>query len=180
MQETGTNGARCKRETWNLRRETPPFPPRCRMAPGATMSLITIDWHPDLRKLRQFGLLMLAACAAFGLALAWKNGLPLLAPTWNRLYAIWSIGLACGLLALVRPIWLRPLYLSWMGLAFPIGWVLSHVLLGVVFYGVFTLVGALFRILRRDPLRLKRREGATSYWVERTTSRRAADYFRQF
>ncbi len=144
------------------------------------MSLITIDWNPDRRKLRQFGLFMLAGCAVLGLLVAWRAGWALLAPEWNRTTVIWVAGGAMGFLALIRPGWLRPFYLIWMGLAFPIGWVLSHVLLGVVFYGVFTLVGLLFRILGRDPLRLKRPEGATSYWVVRTSGRRAADYFRQF
>jgi hypothetical protein len=144
------------------------------------MSLITIDWNPDIRKLRQFGLLMLAGCAVVGLLVAWRTDWASLAPEWNRTTVIWAAGCATALLALGRPGWLRPLYLVWMGLAFPIGWVLSHILLGVVFYGVFTSVGAMFRILGRDPLRLKRPEGATSYWVERTSRRRAADYFRQF
>lgn len=144
------------------------------------MSLITIDWHPDIRKLRQFGLLMLAGCVVIGLVVAWRTGWALLAPEWNRMTVIWTFGVATGLLALVRPGWLRPVYLAWMGLAFPIGWLLSHVLLGVVFYGVFTSVGMVFRILRRDPLRLRRPEGLRSYWVERASKRRAADYFRQF
>ena len=144
------------------------------------MSLITIDWHPDGRKLRQFGLLMLGACALLGVVLAWKSDAALLSPAWDRTYAIWGVGLAVGLLAAFRPGWLRPLYLVWMGLSFPIGWVLSHVLLGVVFYVVFTLVGAVFKIVGRDPLRLKRPGRANSYWVERTARRRAADYFRQF
>ena len=144
------------------------------------MSLITIDWHPDRRKLRQFGLLMLGGCAVLGLVVAWKIDWASLAPEWNRTTLIWAIGLVFGLLALFRPGWLRPAYLVWMGLAFPVGWVLSHLLLGVVFYGVFTMVGLLFRILGRDPLRLRRPQGVTSYWVDRPTQRRAADYFRQF
>ncbi len=144
------------------------------------MSLITIDWHPDKRKLRQFGFLMLGACAVLGLVGAWRVDWASLAPEWNRTTVIWAVGCAMGLLALARPGRLRPFYLIWMGLAFPIGGVLSHVLLGVVFYGVFTLVGFVFRILGRDPLRLRRPNGVESYWVERTSSRRAADYFRQF
>lgn len=144
------------------------------------MSLITIDWHPDVRKLRQFGFLMFGACALLGVVLAWKSDAALLSPAWNRTYLVWGVGLAMGLLALVRPGRLRPFYLLWMGLSFPIGWVLSHVLLAVVYYGIFTTVGFLFKILGRDPLRLKRSSRAKSYWVERTAQRRASDYFRQF
>ena len=39
-----------------------------------------------------------------------------------------------------------------MVLAFPIGWTVSQVILAVMFYGLFTPIGLVFRLIGRDPL----------------------------
>ena len=37
---------------------------------------------------------------------------------------------------------MRPIWVAWSVVAFPIGWVVSTVFLAVLFYGVFTPIGA--------------------------------------
>ena len=44
-----------------------------------------------------------------------------------------------------------------MVLAFPIGWTVSLVLLGLVYYGLFTPIGLVFRLVGRDALQLRPR-----------------------
>jgi hypothetical protein len=66
-----------------------------------------------------------------------------------------------------------------MAAAFPIGWTMSRVMLGAVFYVVFTPVAMVFRAMGRDALRLRRPAETTTYW----TAHRGADveeYLRQF
>ena len=49
------------------------------------------------------------------------------------------------------------IYVGWMILAFPIGWTISQVILVVMFFGLFTPIGLIFRLLGRDPLHRARR-----------------------
>ena len=44
-----------------------------------------------------------------------------------------------------------------MVLAFPIGWTVSQVILLLMFYGLFTPIGLVFRLIGRDPLHRARR-----------------------
>ena len=61
---------------------------------------------------------------------------------------------------------------------FPIGWVLSHLLLGAVFYCLFTPLGLIFRLIGRDALGL-RRSVAVSYWRPKPAANDLRGYFRQ-
>ena len=53
------------------------------------------------------------------------------------------------------PALVRPIFVGWMVLAFPIGWAVSLVLLGLVYYGLFTPIGLVFRLVGRDALQLR-------------------------
>ena len=57
---------------------------------------------------------------------------------------------------MIRPEWLRSIYVGWMVLAFPIGWTVSQVMLAVMFFGLFTPIGLVFRLIGRDPLQRAR------------------------
>jgi Saxitoxin biosynthesis operon protein SxtJ len=50
-----------------------------------------------------------------------------------------------------------------MVLVFPIGWTISHAILGVVFYLIFSPAALLFRIIGRDALALTPRPNVASY-----------------
>jgi hypothetical protein len=137
------------------------------------MSLIRINRHPSSRSLRVFA----AALSAFCLAWAWGF--------WRRGWAPVSLSfLGIVVLALVfaviRPGWLRGAYLGLSYLTFPIGWVVSHVILAVVYFAVFTPIGLLLRVCGHDSLARRFDRGAVSYWQPR--AERAPDpesYFRQ-
>ncbi|MFM7833168.1 MAG: SxtJ family membrane protein, partial [Planctomycetaceae bacterium] len=57
------------------------------------------------------------------------------------------------LLAIWRPSFLRVLYVGWSLAAFPVGWLMSHLLLFAMYFGVFWPTGCLLRLLGWDPLR---------------------------
>src|SRR5207237_1080980 len=80
----------------------------------------------------------------------------------------------------LRPGILRPLYLALTIGTYPVGWVVSHVVLAVIFYGVFTAVALVFRLLGRDALQRRLEPEAASYWQPRTPSRDPRTYFQTF
>jgi hypothetical protein len=65
-------------------------------------------------------------------------------------------------------------------LALPIGFAVGHVLLAAVWYGLFTPVGLIMRLLGRDPLCRRPDREAESYWRPRSPQRDVRRYFRQF
>jgi hypothetical protein len=143
------------------------------------MSLLTIDWKPNLRTLRLFGWTLGLACFLAAAFAAWRSynaGNDLSRPG-SALFVGSAVLVMVGIF---RPAWLRPLYLAWMGAAFPIGWLLSNVFLGIVFFVVFSSAGFLLRIVGRDPLRRKKPVDLDTYWIARKEERSAEDYFRQF
>jgi hypothetical protein len=65
--------------------------------------------------------------------------------------------------------------------AWPIGFVVSHVILALVYYLVFTPVGLAMRIFRYDPMNRRFDDAAQSYWVVRDPAATPPKrYFRQF
>jgi hypothetical protein len=85
-----------------------------------------------------------------------------------------------GLLGLALPRSIRPIYVGWMIAAFPIGWVVSHLILALIFYGLFTPLAALFRLTGRDTLHRRSRPELGSYFVPKSTPVDPASYFRQY
>jgi Saxitoxin biosynthesis operon protein SxtJ len=90
------------------------------------------------------------------------------------------LALTIGPLGLTRPEWMRWIYVGWMVLAFPIGWMVSQVMLAVMFYGLFVPIGLIFRLLGRDPLHRARRPELKSYWAPKPAPADLHRYFKQF
>lgn len=79
-----------------------------------------------------------------------------------------------------NPLWVRPIYLVWMTLVFPIGFIVSHLAMGAVFYFVVTPIGFIRRRAVGDPMQRKFDEQAESYWQPLPKAPPAKSYFRQF
>ena len=137
------------------------------------MALIEVNLNPSKQELKWFGLIMLVFFALIGGMVWWTAMAPRAAS------AIVTFGaVICVAYYAVAPLRL-PMYLGWMHLVFPIGWVLSHLLFGAIYYLILTPIGLILRLIGYDPLRRRRPSSAVSYWMERP----AADpdrYFRQF
>jgi hypothetical protein len=136
------------------------------------MSLIRLNRHPSRRDLRIFGTLGLLVFATLG-AIAWRQGAELAA------LVAWATSLALGGPGLVYPPLLRPLYLVAIFVTFPIGLVVSYVLLGALYFLVLTPIGLLMRLLGRDPLQRRFEPNRKSYWLPRSHERPATSYFHQ-
>jgi RsiW-degrading membrane proteinase PrsW (M82 family) len=91
-----------------------------------------------------------------------------------------ALAVTVGPLGLLFPRAIRPIFIGWMGLAYPIGWVVSRVVLGAIFYGLFTPVAWIFRMIGRDVLVLKARPAAATYWCPKPGAEDQSQYLRQF
>lgn len=75
---------------------------------------------------------------------------------------------------------LRVVYLGMMWATFPIGWVVSHLILAIVFYLVMTPIGLLMRLVGYDPMNRRFDPDAETYWLPRESKDDAERCFRQF
>ncbi len=148
------------------------------------MAFVEINLSPDRSQLRSFGWIGAAVAAAIAAWVFFRHsffGAAMGAGTARATACVlWAAAGVLLALAAAAPWCLRPLYLLMTLIALPIGYVLSHVLMGIVFYGVFAPVGVIFRLIRRDALCRKFQRQAGSYWVRRPPGTDAKRYFRQF
>jgi hypothetical protein len=92
----------------------------------------------------------------------------------------WVVGASVGTISIM---WLklgRLAYAGWMLAVFPIGWTMSHLILGMTFYLLFTPIGLAMRLFGWDPMRRSYDPKATTYWVERKPPTDTSRYFQQF
>jgi hypothetical protein len=145
--------------------------------------MVEFDWRPDDRKLRQFGFIALAGFGLLAL-LAWTERGPF-AFGLGEARAVVAAGLA-GLgalslafsLAFPRGNW--PAYVGLSVVAFPIGFVLSYVIMGTLFYAIIAPIGLVMRLFGRDPMNRAFLREAPTYWVDAPPPRPRESYFRQF
>jgi len=142
--------------------------------------LVKMTWNPSERQLRQFGL-----CASVAMPLMGWFALGRSAPaTWEFNQAVVfgafaAVGMLGGALA-----WLRARSLKWVFVAatlatIPIGMVMGELMLLLMFFGIFTPVAFLFRLMRRDVLQRRFEPAAPSYWAPKAQAANAQQYFRQ-
>ena len=138
------------------------------------MAVIEINRNPSRRDLLWFGLLLPVFFAIVG-AVVWRRTGALTPAT-----AVWAAGGTVSALFALWPASRRRIYVGWMYAVYPIGWTVSHLLLGVVYFVVITPVGLALRVLRRDPLERRRDRAAATYWVRHNPADSIKRYLRQF
>jgi hypothetical protein len=138
--------------------------------------MIKFDLNPEQRVIRQF--------AWFAVA-----GLPLIAWfvlsiigtfTWSHpaFLIVAGVGFAQLLLYIVGVHAIsRWLFIGVTVLAVPIGFLVSHLMLAIIFYLLITPIGLLFRLTGRDVIGRKLDPKATTYWQTRDGERAPSSYF---
>jgi hypothetical protein len=132
-----------------------------------------ISFRPPVRTLRQFAGFWLLA---FG-------GLCLQAALRQQTMLAWvfgSVALVVALPGLVRPAAIRPVFGTAMLVTFPMGWVLSRLVLAMVYFGVFTPVAICLRLLDRDVLCRHRPPAVDTFWSPRSVATDPRQYLRPF
>jgi hypothetical protein len=137
--------------------------------------MLDVNWNPSRRELRQFAGIWLPAFAALvGSVVLYRSG------SWTTAFAIWGTAIAVGAIGLAVPAFAKLVFVGWMAAAYPIGWVVSHLVLGAAYYLVFTPIGLIMRLSGRDSMARTANRSEKTYWVAHEPGRDAASYFRQF
>jgi hypothetical protein len=128
---------------------------------------------PSRSELRWFGVVVLGVFAVLG-ALAWWR---FDAPGAARILV--GVGLGFAALYYALPPLRIPLWMAWMKLFAPVGWLVSHALLALIYFGLVTPMALVMRIFGRDRLALRPGRRAASYWSEHDPAGDVDRYFRQ-
>ena len=129
---------------------------------------------PQRVDLRKFGLVMAAV-------LVLVSGYLWYIDAMDPAQVVFSVAAGLLIVGLVLPVVLTPIYFPWMWLARILAFVNTHLLLGFVFYTLFTFIGLGMRLLGRDPLDRKILPDSDSYWQRRESPLLSREnYLRKF
>ena len=79
----------------------------------------------------------------------------------------------------IKPVWLLPFNRLWMRFGLLLGKVVSPIVLGVIFFGLFAPIAIMMRLFGRDELKLKPRQ-QSSHWIDRETETQHTSFKQQF
>ena len=99
---------------------------------------------------------------SFGLLFAVVFTLIALFHPWAGLLAVLMV-----IVTLTRAQWLAPLNRAWMALGAAMHKVVSPVVLGTIYFGVFTPVAYVMRLAGRDALARRFEPQRSTYWIDR-------------
>lgn len=120
--------------------------------------------HPipelDRKGLRNFGLTTGGIVAVlFGLCFPWLLDRPI--PRWPFVILV-----ALGGVGLVAPMALRPVYHGWMRFGLLMSKITTPLIMGLVFFVVVTPMSLLMRLMGKDYMARRLRDGAPSYRIK--------------
>ena len=114
----------------------------------------------ETKQLRSFGLMVGSIFALIGVwPTVWRGQSPRL---WGLI-----LGSSLIVLALAWPRSLTHVYRLWMRVGEVLGWINTHLILGGIFYLLFTPLGVCMRLRGKDPMRRTLVPEAESYRVVR-------------
>ena len=124
-------------------------------------------------ELRKFGITIGIVLGLLGGLFLWRER------DYYSYFFILSIALL--FLGMVLPILLKPIYKIWMSFAIIMGLFMTGVILSVLFYTVFTLIGLIARLFGKQFLDLKMDKSQESYWnLRESKGFKQSEYERQF
>ncbi len=136
------------------------------------MSLVRINRSPSRRSLVTFALAWLALVGLLG-AQMWHRG------SRSPAEIAWMVAAAVPLLGCLSLDLLKAVYVGLSYATYPVGFVVSHVVLALVYYLVLTPVGLVMRLFRYDPLSQRPGPQPESLWIRRVDAKTVESYFRQ-
>ena len=138
------------------------------------MKLVRINTHPSGRDLHVFGV----AWLVFGLAglwlLVWKDASTGVLGWWT------AFGVGGPLAGWVCTAFMRRAYLVLAFVAYPVGFVVSHVILAIIFYLLITPTGLLLRLCRPGFFSKQADQAKETYWQTKGGRKDARRYFKQY
>ncbi len=136
--------------------------------------MIELNWSPDHKTLKQFGLIGLLGFPGGGAVAYWVWQMPTLA------VVLAGLGVAVWLLSMIHAPSVRYVYVAMSVAAYPIGFVVSHTVLAAVYYLLFTPMGLVFKLIGRDALERRLDRESATYWQPHPAANSTDRYFKQF
>ena len=136
------------------------------------MTWADIPRNPNAKMLRQFAAAWLVFFGILAARLYYRGH-----HTAAEIVAV--VAIVVGIVGLVKPMFVKGIFVTWMILAFPMGWLVSQIMLLVMYYVFLTPVALIFRLMGRDLLMRKRQSNRASYWLPKQTPSDVRSYFRQ-
>lgn len=124
--------------------------------------MIKLEFNPSPKILRQFAVALLVVAAFF-----WRNQTVCLALAF------------VGLAGVVFPRAMKYPFVLASIITFPLGLIISFVMLFLFFFGLLTPVALAMRWFGRDALRIRKEAGAKTFWVVRTPPESLEYYLHQ-
>jgi len=91
-----------------------------------------------------------------------------------------TFGVTLCILGIVIPFILKPIYWVWMIFATILGWIMTRVILSLLFYIIVTPIGSISRLFGKQFLELKWNKIDTTYWNYRSKRLNRDSYEKQF
>lgn len=141
--------------------------------------MLKLDFKPAPNVLGQFAFIALAGLPLIAwLVLRLCSAFEFTHPAFLAAIGVAVLQLGLFVAGLREPT--RWIYCLLMVVAFPIGFVISHVMMLIIYYLVITPIALVFRITGRDMLGRRLEPQRASYWTERPARRDAASYFKLY
>ncbi len=121
--------------------------------------LKSVKIKADKKEFRKFGITVGIFLIALGAVFLWQG-------KFFASYLIY-IGLLLLSLALLIPQILKPLHFIWMSFAMILGYFMTRIILSLIFFLLFTSIGIVMRLFKKDPLQERFNPNANSYWIKR-------------
>ena len=111
----------------------------------------------DKKELKKFGFTMGVVLAILGGLLWWRGR--------GSFPIFFGISLFFFVSGLLWPIVLKPIHKAWMTLAHILGWIMTRVILSVLFFILFTPIGWIAGLFGKRFLEVKFDPKIRSYWI---------------
>ena len=92
-------------------------------------------------------------------------------------YSLVALGLLFLIVTLIKADAFLPLNKLWMRFGLLLGMIISPIVLGIIFFGLFTPISILMRLFGRDELRIRFKQKA-SHWIPRESASLQSDAFK--
>ncbi len=134
------------------------------------MAIFEINTQPADRQLMQFGLICVVA-------------IPVAVWMWggqsSALIVGGIAGVALGLVGLISPGSLKPVFVGLVFLTFPLGLIVGELIMLTIYFGLFLPMALMFRMIGRDALQRRTSTDAVSFWSARTSPTSVRKYYQQ-
>ena len=111
------------------------------------------------KEIRKFAVSVGIVIGLVGIFLWWRD------KDYSHYFVIISVAMI--VLGLAVPVVLKPIQKLWMALAIVLGWVMTRIILCVLYYLVVTPIGVIGRLFGKEFLDIKFRKKTDSYWIEK-------------